>query len=87
MLFHSRPGIALSANLKCQTCLDFIVKRLFLDCQTVNMLYLQNIRQLWDVVFVSDLIKVLQVNAMFGKYSLRNIYQDLFLEGGFCHFE
>ncbi len=63
------------------------VKRLLLYFQTVNMLYLQNFRQLWYDVFVSDLIKVIQVKAIFVKYSLRNINQELFSEGSFSHYE
>ncbi len=71
-------------------CLNFaskLVKILILDYPTVNMLHLQNFRQLWYDVFVSDLIKVIQVKAVFCKYSLRNINQELFLEGSFWHYE
>ncbi len=72
----------------CRHCVPpSLVKRLFLDYQTVNMLYLQNFPQLWGVVFISDLMKVIQVKVMFGKYSLRNFNQELFLEGTFCHYE
>ncbi len=62
-------------------CLNFaskLVKWLILDYPTVNMLHLQNFRQLWYDVFVSDLIKVIQVKAVSCKYSLRNINHKLF---------
>ncbi len=62
-----------------------LIKILFLDYQTVNMLYLQNFRQLWYDVFVRDLIKLVQVKTMFGKCSLSNINQELFSEGSSCH--
>ncbi len=38
-------------------------------------------------MFVGDFIKVIQVKAMFGKYSLRPIYPERFFEGSFCHDE
>ncbi len=47
-------------------CLNFaskLVKKLILDYPTVNMLHLQNFRQLWYDVFVRDLIKVVHQEA------------------------